>query len=359
MMLPTTYAAALLLLIVSMICWGSWANTQKLSGKWRFELFYYDFSLGLLLCAVIAAFTFGQMRPAELTFSDNLLIAAKRQMAWAVGGGVVFNLANMLLVAAVAVSGMAVAFPIAIGLALVIGGVSNFILNPQGNPMLLFGGALLVVVAIVVDAFAYSAYLEDKTDQAKNAALQADPRIPKRASKHAPAPTGAARGIILSVVSGILMGCFYPMVEIGRQGEIGVAPYGLALLFGGGVLISSLFYIPFFANFPVTGDPIETRDYFKGTGRQHLLGLLGGAIWMAGGICNFAAASTPAIVQVGPAVSYALGQGATLVSALWGLLVWREFKGASQRVKTLIAVMLVLFIAGLGMISLAPLHASR
>src|SRR5579872_4267544 len=217
MLLPTTYGAALGLLIISMLCWGSWANTQKLAGKWRFELFYYDFSVGVLLCALIAAYTLGQWDSKELSFSDNFLIAAKRQMAWGAGAGVVFNLANMLLVAAIAVSGMAVAFPIAIGLALVIGVVWNYALNPQGNPMLLFGGATLVVIAIIVDAFAYSAYMDAKVPDAK-----------KMVKSHAPPTTGAARGIILSVISGILMGMFYPMVELGKQGESGVGPYGIA-----------------------------------------------------------------------------------------------------------------------------------
>jgi glucose uptake protein len=356
MILPTTYGAALTLLIVSMLCWGSWANTQKLSGKWRFELFYYDYSIGMLLCALIAAYTLGEFAPRELTFSDNLLIAGKRQMVWAAGAGAIFNLANMLLVAAIAVSGMAVAFPIGIGLALVIGVVANFILNPQGNATLLFGGAFLVVVAILVDAFAYSGYLDQKADAEKKQALQADPRVKRRGVAK---PTGAARGLILSVVSGILMGLFYPMVETARQGEAGLGPYGIALLFGAGVLVSTLFYIPFFLNFPVSGEPIQTKEYFKGTVSQHALGLLGGIVWMVGGICNFAAAGTPVSLQVGPAVSYALGQGATMVSALWGLIVWREFKGANQRVQALLILMLVLFVAGLTMISMAPLHAAR
>ncbi len=346
MLLPTTYGAALVLLIISMLCWGSWANTQKMAGKWRFELFYYDFSIGMLLCAIVAAYTFGNYLPKELTFQDNLLLAAKRQMGWAIGAGMVFNLANLLLVAAIAVAGMAVAFPIGIGLALVIGVVGNYMLNPQGSPILLFGGVLLVVVAVVVNAFAYSAYADGKREQA----LKAAPGARKRSSP------GAARGIVLSLVAGILMGLFYPMVEKGRQGADGVAPYGLALLFGTGVVLSSIFYVPFFLTFPVEGPSLEISQYFKGTKMQHLLGLLGGIIWMVGGLCNFAAASTPDTVQVGPAVSYALGQGATLVSALWGLIVWREFKGASDRVKMLIAIMLVLFISGLAMISLAPLQ---
>src|SRR5215475_13772923 len=116
MILPTTYLAALVLLVFSMICWGSWANTQKLAGKWRFELFYYDYSLGTLLCSVLLAFTFGSLHSQELTFTDNMLIVSKHHMAYALGAVAVFNLANMLLVAAISVSGLAVAFPVAIGL---------------------------------------------------------------------------------------------------------------------------------------------------------------------------------------------------------------------------------------------------
>ncbi len=182
MLLPTTYLAALLLSIASMILWGSWANTQKLAGKWRFELFYYDYSLGVLLCAIIAAFTFGSMHGQELTFSDNLLIVSKHQMAYGIGAGMVFNLANMLLVAAIAVSGLAIAFPVAIGLALIIGVIWNYVLNPQGDPVLLFGGALLVMIAIVVDGLAYSTYLNAQAAAALKA-LSPDPRVKSKAVK--------------------------------------------------------------------------------------------------------------------------------------------------------------------------------
>src|SRR5258706_769734 len=157
MLIPQTYAGALILIVLSMICWGSWANTFKLAGKWRFELFYYDYSLGVLLAAIIAAYTFGSMGD-DLSFSDNLIVAGKRNMAWAVAGGVVFNLANMLLVAAISVAGLAVAFPVGIGLALVVGVVWNYFLNPQGNPILLTVGVVLVVGAIIVDALAYASH---------------------------------------------------------------------------------------------------------------------------------------------------------------------------------------------------------
>jgi len=345
----------MLLLLVSMLCWGSWANAAKASGKWRFELFYYDFSIGLVLCMAVAAFTFGSMNPKELSFQDNLLIASYHAMAYSFGAGAVFNLANILLVGAIAVSGMAVAFPIAIGLALVIGVVWNFALNPQGNVVLLFSGVVLVVAAIIFDAVAYSGHLIALQEQAvKAAALTPDPR-----RKAAIQRKRAAPGIVLSLLSGALMGTFYPMVEMGRQGDSGVSPYGIGVLFGAGVLISTLFYNPFFINFPVSGEPIQAKDYFRGTKAQHLWGLLGGIVWAIGGITNFAAASTPPAVQVGPAISYALGQGATLVSALWGLLVWHEFKGASQRVKVFLTAMIVLFVTGLAVISIAPLYPSR
>lgn len=352
MILPTTYLAALLLSIVSMICWGSWANTQKLAGKWRFELFYYDYSLGMLLCAVVLAFTFGTLHPQELTFTDNMLIVSKHQMAYALGAGAVFNLANMLLVAAISVAGLAVAFPVAIGLALVIGVVWNYILNPQGDPVLLFGGALLVLIAIVVDGAAYSAFLEGKR-AAELKAISPDPRAKARKQRQ----PGAGRGIFLAVISGLLMGTFYPLIELAKTGEDGLAPYSIGVLFGIGVFVTSLLYVPFFLNFPVDGEPLQASAYLRGTLGQHLLGILGGVIWMIGGVCNFLASGAPSKLQVGPAVSYALGQGATMISALWGLLVWREFKGANERVKLLLLVMMVLFVAGLAMVSMAPLRA--
>ena len=341
MIVPSTYTVALLLTILSMICWGSWANTQKLAGKWRFELFYIDYSIGVLLAAVIAAFTFG-MLGSELNFQDNLLITGKRQIAFCFAAGVVFNLANMLLVAAIAVAGMAVAFPIGIGLALVIGVVWSYILNPQGNPLLLFGGAAVVVAAIIVDAMAYGAL-----------AAARQPKQEPGARRRQGSPS--AQGIILSCISGVLMGSFYPLVEMSKIGELGLGPYTVALIFAIGVFLSTFPFNLYFMNLPVQGPPLKFTYYFRGTKSQHLLGLAGGIIWCTGAVCNFTAASAPQSANVGPAVSYAMGQGATLISALWGILYWKEFEGAPPRVRTLITVMILLFVVGLGMVSIAPL----
>lgn len=350
MILPTTYAAALFLMVLSMLCWGSWANTFKLTGKWRFELFYYDYAFGVLLAAVVAAFTFGSLG-SELTFYDNFLIAGNRKVLYGFGAGVVFNLANMLLVAAISVAGLAVAFPIGIGLALVIGVLWNYHLNPQGNSTFLFGGAALVVIAIVLDAAAYHAL--DKYRVAQRIAAASVVKTGKKIQKY----TGSGlKGIILSVIAGVLMGTFYPLVEIGKEGEAGLGAYSIALVFALGVFLSTFVFNLYFINLPVQGQPIAMSEYFLGNRRQHLLGILGGAIWCVGAIANFAAASAPMTLQIGPAISYALGQGATMVSALWGVLVWKEFADANFQIKLLLVLMFLFFMAGLGLISMAPLY---
>jgi glucose uptake protein len=336
MILPTTYATALLLTLVSMLCWGSWANTFKMTKKWRFELFYFDYAFGVLLAAIIAALTFGSMGE-ELSFEDNLLITGKRNMFFGFAAGVVFNIANMLLVAAISISGMAVAFPIGIGLALVIGVIWSYILNPQGHPALLFGGAALVAVAIVVDALAYREHATASRSKQKFSPI----------------------GIVLSLVSGVLMGSFYPLVELSKASDIGLGPYTVAVFFALGVVLSTPIFNIYFMNLPVQGEPVGIGEYFRGASRNHVLGLLGGIVWCIGAITNFVAASAPKTVQVGPAVSYAMGQGATLISVLWGLVVWKEFRGAKGRVPMLLGIMLLLFVVGLSLVAMAPLYGQK
>jgi glucose uptake protein len=224
--------------------------------------------------------------------------------------------------------------------------VWNYILNPQGNPFLLFSGALLVVIAIVVDALAYRSHEAQK---------QAAAPVPQRGKAPAPGMGTSIKGIILSLVSGVLMGSFYPLVEMSKASEIGLGPYSVAVFFGVGVFFSTFVFNLYFMNLPVQGDAVPLSAYFRGSAKAHLLGVLGGLIWCTGAVANFVAASAP--VKVGPAVSYAMGQGATMISVLWGLLVWKEFRGADTRVKLLLTIMMVLFISGLALVSIAPLYA--
>jgi glucose uptake protein len=335
-----------MLTILTMICWGSWANTTKLAKNWRFELFYYDYSFGVLLAAVIIAFTFGSLGYDRLLFLDDLFQTGKRNIAFGFAGGVVFNLSNMLLVAAISVAGLSVAFPVGVGTALVVGAIWNYLIRPQGNPVLLFTGLAVVVAAIIVDALAYRTH----------AALKLQAEI-KAGKSRTTLKKVSPKGLILCVVSGLMMGSFYPLVEMGKgqPGGVEMGPYAIGFVFAVGLFLSTFVFNLFFMNLPVEGEPVEMLDYFKGSLKNHLLGIAGGVIWCAGTLSSFVAASAPEEVQVGPAISYAMGQGATMISALWGLLVWKEFAGAEPRVKVLIVVMLVLFLAGLSLISVAPL----
>lgn len=330
MFVPQTYAVALLMMAISMICWGSWANTQKATRAWRFELYYWDYVWGILLCTILIGFTFGRTDPSSPdSFLQNLRSASAVNLAYAFAGGVVFNVANLLLVAAIAIAGLAVAFPIGIGLALVIGSVLNYIITPHGNPQLLFGGIALVCAAIVLDAMAYRK-------------LSGGGKVTRR-------------GILLSLLCGVGMGMFYPFVartlRVEDPGHLG--PYTVALVFAVGVLISTFPLNVAFMRRPVNGPPVSSTDYFAGGAGLHFWGVLGGMIWCVGTISNFVASYAR---MVGPAISYALGQGATMVSAIWGVFVWKEFAGATPAVKRLLALMFVLFIVGLACVALAPLY---
>jgi len=346
MILPQTYAAALCLMILSMLCWGSWANTYKAS-RWRFELYYFDFSVGLLAVAFLIAITAGSMGFDGFTFFDDMFHASKRQWLYGFVAGVVFNLANMLLMAAIAVAGMAVAFPVGIGLALIIGVVSNYLIKPAGNPTFIFGGCALIIAAIIVCAMAYQFI--------SNVRHEEEAKRGKAKSTRRP---GVLKGVIIALVSGVLMGSFYPLIEKGNQGELGLGPYSIAVLFAIGVFLSTFVFNLFFMNLPVQGEPLEFVDYFKGPLRGHLMGLLGGGIWILGAVASFVVASAEA-VHVGPAVSYAMGQGSTLISALWGILLWKEFRGAGSKTRALLALMLILFALGLTLVSMAPLSVQQ
>jgi glucose uptake protein len=342
--LPTTESSALILLILSILCLGSWVNTQKLLGKWRFELFYYDYSFGALACAVLAAFTLGSLDSQELTFQDNLLIASRHAMAYAAGAGIIFNLGNMLLLAAVQVSGMTVAFLISFGLALAGSAFGSYFETPPINVTLLLSGVALALAVVVVAGLAHALFLEARADV-------------KKPSSRPPQTPSAALGITLSVLSGILISLSIPLMDGARAGEAGVGPYGAALLFGGGLFLSTLLFSPFFMNFPVFGAPVEIRGYFMGGKKQHLLGFLGGVIWMTGTIAAFVAGSGPPATQPDRSLSNAVPQAAALAAAIWGVLAWREFQGATQRVKVLLTTALVLFAGGTALVAVAQFNS--
>jgi len=333
------YSVAIAMCIVTMLCWGSWANTQKLASKeWRFQLFYWDYCLGVLLLTLLFAVTLGSMGSTGRGFMEDLSQASARSLGFALLGGVVFNAANILLVAAIDIAGMAVAFPVGIGLALVVGVVTNYLNKPEGNPVILFAGVAFVVAAIIVDALAYR-------------------RIPSAGG------TTSIKGIVLSIVCGVLMGFFYPLVDMSMQkleaiktvSDSGLlTPYTALVFFGLGLFLSSFVFNVAVMKWPFKGEPVALGDYFtKGNTRLHAVGILGGAIWGVGMSFNIIASGVAS-----PAVAYGLGQGATMVAALWGVFVWKEFKDAAPGTSRLLALMFVLFLIGLSLLVYAKLPGS-
>jgi len=324
---PEAYGVVLAFMIATMLCWGSWANTRKLTVGYAFSLFYWDYVAGILLGSVLWGLTLGSINGGPTSFIANLQQADLNHILYAIIGGIIFNAANLLLVAAIDLAGMAVAFPVGIGLALIVGVVSNYVLSPAGNPIYLFGGVLLVTVAILLDALAY-----------------------KR--REASSKTGT-RGVVLSVVSGLLMGSFYPFVTKSTLGEGALGPYAVAFIFAIGVVLCTIPLNALLMKHSLTGEPAASMsDYRSARGIWHFWGVVGGLIWCTGAVLSFVASKANA---VGPAVSYAIGQGATMVSAAWGVFVWREFAKAPGNARRLIPWMFLCFLLGLGAIAIAPL----
>ncbi len=327
MFTPHTYPAALLLMMLSMLCWGSWANTQKIDATWRFELFYLDYTLGLLAASVFFGLTIGHIDPASTdSFFLNLHVSSTRSIVEAFAGGAIFSIGNVLLVAAISVAGMAVAFPVGAGLALVLGSLLNYLISPTGNPALIFGGIAMVCVAIGLDALAY----RDLEGAGKS----------------------SAKGILLSIAGGIGAGLFYPFVAKSLTGPAHLVPYTVNFVFALGALTTAVPMSYLLMRKPVSGVQLSLRDYAAGGLRLHAWGVAGGVTWGLGTIANFVASYVP---MIGPATSFAMGEGNTMISALWGVFVWKEFKGASSRVKILLALMFLFFLLGLTAIALAPI----
>ena len=355
---PTIYLA-IAFCVVTMFCWGSWANTQKLvNKKWRYELFYWDYVFGVVAAAIIFALTIGSTGEFGRSFCDDLRQAAPQALGWAFVGGVVFNIANILLVAAIDIAGMSVAFPVGIGLALVLGVIWNYLLSPSGNAPTLFAGVALVTVAIILSALSYR----------QRDAANVDATAEKK-------PIG--KGLALALICGVLMSLFYffvakSLAQINTgDGLVDVTldhfksspdavlepgkltPYTANVLFAIGVLLSNCVIMPILMRKPFVGEPVEKGAYWKGTLRDHACGWLGGVIWAIGMTLNVIASGVAS-----PAVAYGLGQGATLMSAIWGVFIWREFKGAPKGVGKTLAAMFACFVIGLALIIWTKLDSS-
>jgi len=328
MFIVQNYPLAVMFCVITMLCWGSWANTQKLAGKkWRFELFYWDYVIGIFLFSLLSAFTLGSIGKNGRNFLTDIQQANSTNIVSALLGGFIFNAANILFSAAIAIAGMAVAFPIAIGLALVLGVIVNYAASQKGDPIFLFAGVALVAIAIVINAIAYR-----KASTAKQEI--------------------STKGIIISLIAGMLMSFFYRFIaasmdlENFEQPASGkMTPYTAVFVFSLGVLLSNFIFNTILMKKPFQGSPTGYKEYFQGSFGLHMVGVLGGLIWGLGNSLNLIAAG-----KAGPAISYGLGQGATLIAALWGVFVWKEFQHAPKGTNALIVAMFIFFVLGLGLL---------
>ncbi len=329
MFVVNSLPVAILFCVVTMLGWGSWANTQKLAGKekWPFELFYWDYAIGVFLFSIVLAATLGSAGTAGTPAFSNLGAADFAFILPALVSGAIFNLSNLLLVVAIDAAGMSVAFPVGVGLALAIGTVESYIETPKGNAGLLGAGVALIVAAMVLSALAHR-------------------RLPSGGARR------PLRGLIFAVLAGCIMGLFYPQLmraispnfnaEPIRPGML--TPYAALVFFGLGVLVSNLVWNTIF----MRAGGVTYSDYFRGSARLHGIGVLGGSIWMLALSFNVVASGV-----AGPAISYALGQGATLVAALWGLLIWKEFRNAPAGTGVYLGLMLAGYTSGLILIGAA------
>ena len=327
MFILESYSLAVFFCVITMLCWGSWANTQKLAEKsWRFELFYWDYVIGIFILSVLFAFTLGSVGEQGRGFVDDLSQASNSSLRAAFVGGIIFNLANILLIAAISIAGMSVAFRVGIGIALILGVIDNYLKVPSGDPTLIFTGVSLIAIGIVVNAMAYK----------------------KLSAGNQKIPT---KGLAFAIIAGVLMSQFYGFVVSGMTQnfvapEIGkLTPYSSIVIFSLGILISNFVFNTILMSNPIEGKSVSYADYFNGNFRSHLTGLAGGMIWCIGMSFSIIASD-----KAGPAISYGLGQGAVLVAAIWGVFIWKEFDTAPKGTKPLLYAMFVFFFIGLSLL---------
>lgn len=334
MYIISSYTIAVIFCFVTMLCWGSWANTSKCTNeKWPFTLFYWDYSFGLILAALIYGLTMGSTGTSGRSFLEDIAQADVNSILFALLGGAIFNLSNLLVIAAITIAGFSVAYPITGGLALVLGVIIVYIKVPTGNPLLLFLGVGLIVTAIIVNAIGSAKMSAKKGDTSK-------------------------KGIVIAILSGIIMSFFYRFVSDSMSTDFitpkpgKLTPYSAILVFSVGLFISNFIWNSFFMYRPLTGRPVTYKQYFvNGTAVQHAIGILGGIIFNTGFLFSLIASD-----KAGPAISYGLGQGATMIGAAWGIFVYKEFKGASTTVNRLLLIMFMTFIIGLALIILARVN---
>jgi glucose uptake protein len=325
MFIPQDFSIALLMIIISAVCWGSWANTFKFTRNYPFGLFYWDYALGVFAISVFLAFTLGSLNDGATSFLHNMVSADPENIASALIGGAIFTVANVMLVAGIDMAGFSVAFPVAIGTAMVVGVALSYMLQPRGSFLVLAIGVLLTIAAVIMDGKAYASLSSASSGRAS-----------------------ARKCIIVCVGSGVLRGLFAPFVTHALTARTPLGPYSTAVFFTFGSLLSCFAASLYFMKRPLAGVPVMFRDFFRSGLKHHLPGILGGCIWGTGTVFNLVAATC-----TGVAISYAIGQSAPMVAAIWGIFVWREFSGSGRKAHVFLALMFGFYIMAISTVAMA------
>jgi glucose uptake protein len=367
MILPGSYLFSVILLFLSLLCLGSWANTFKLTApRWRFELYCYDFAIGAIMAAIIIAFTFGSLGLDGFTVMDDLRLAGKQQDGFAFLGGCVFCLGNFLIMSAVSLAGLSVAFPVGLGIAMITGTAFSYLMNPAGSGVLLIAGCAAVLAGIVFSGLACRKHLALKAEAAHAAALAAAEEAAASSKPGAPPKKKlvrkkpvAAKALAVAAFGGLVSGACPALFSLAQRGENGLGPYCTALLFAVGVLFSTFVYNLFFMNLPIHGAAIDFTQYFTGRVRDHVLGFAGGIVWFIGAVLSLVAMRADGPANPGTSLSFGMSQGAMVVGALWGLAGWEEFSGADSNNRLYLGVMLLLLTLGIIIAAMAPLYGGH
>jgi hypothetical protein len=362
MFLPSTYLGALILMVAAMMLWGLWSATERASRPWRFELYAIDFTLGVALSALAAAFTLGVLNSKEISFSDNFLLTGYRKVALGVIAGALANIGSLFLLAAGSITKLAMPLILSFGFALLLTatGVSvlpSFFeqgLGVPGRPAvgMLFGGLLLLLAALV--AAAVAGILHVKPAPAGAGARQRSGRRTKDVGQ-----AGPVTAVVLSLLSGGAFALAYPLVNQARWGDNGVSPYGLALLLAGGVFVSSIPVIGLFMFVPVRGEVVGPLAWIRGGFKAHVLGLLGGVLWTGAWLTALLSMSVPTGQAVPAWLRLALWYGAGAIGAALALWVFKDFDGAKGKANGLIHLGLLLYLLAGALFSAASLLSSK
>lgn len=340
MILPNTLMLALVALGAGALLWSLWivtfraANADPLpANRWRFEYYSFDFALGAIIASLTLALTLGSLGWDGFAFTDELVLSGKRQELWAFLAGLLFTLGNMLMLGSASLSGVLLSMPVTTGLAFGLGAILMNVVNPGGSWIFLIAGLFVTIAALVFGFMAFHGLwlariiANIQSGKAKSTSKAVNPK-----------------GFVLAVFGGLFMSGFFPLMDMARVPDLGMGPYTATFMCCTGILISTIMFNMFFMNLPVQGKPASFGTYFTSAPGKHIYGVLGGMLWALGTVGHYMAARMEGDAAVSGMLRFAGFQAPIVLSALLGLVIWKEMDEAESKPKNMAGIMLLLLL---------------